>query len=270
MIRRLLFPVTIVALAAAVLWPHDASAQRRRVVRAPRPPVVIVGGYYYPYYYPWSYDPWFAWGQPYPWYPPYGRAYVDLASLRLQVEPRQTEVFVDGYFAGIVDEFDGVFQRLRLEPGEHDLTFYLPGHRVVRQHLYLQPGAAFRIRHTMEPLAPGELEEPRPSGPAIQPGPTQPPVYPPGSQPGAQVPQPSGPVQDAFGTLAIRVQPAGAQVLIDGESWEGPAGGARLVVQLPEGDHRVEVRRDGFASYVTTVRVRRGEASTLNISLARE
>jgi hypothetical protein len=34
------------------------------------------------------------------------------SSLQLQVTPRETEVFVDGYFAGRVDDFDGRFQRL--------------------------------------------------------------------------------------------------------------------------------------------------------------
>ena len=34
------------------------------------------------------------------------------SSMRLQVKPLDTMVFVDGYFAGIVDDFDGTFQRL--------------------------------------------------------------------------------------------------------------------------------------------------------------
>lgn len=272
MTRRFLRPVAAAAMAVAALWPLDADAQRRRVVHPHGRSVVIIGGYYYPYYSPWFYDPWFAWGQPFPWYPPYGRLFIELASLRLQVEPKYTEVFVDGYFAGAVDDFDGVFQRLRLEPGEHELTLYLPGHRVFRQRLYLQPGATFRVRHTMEPLAPGEPEEPRPSAPPLQPGPPRlaPGPVPP-TPPGAQAPAAGGPVvQGAFGTLAIRVQPGGARVLIDGETWEGPAAGERLVVELPEGDHRIEIRRDGFTPYITTVRVRRGETSALNVSLARE
>jgi hypothetical protein len=45
----------------------------------------------------------------------------------LQVIPRETEVFVDGYFAGRVDDFDGRFQRLHIQPGEHELTLCLDG-----------------------------------------------------------------------------------------------------------------------------------------------
>jgi hypothetical protein len=42
----------------------------------------------------------------------------------------------------------------------------------------------------------------------------------------------------------------------------------RLVVDLPEGPHRVEVRKDGFRTYTTTVHVRRGQTVTVNVSLS--
>jgi hypothetical protein len=73
------------------------------------------------------------------------------------------------------------------------------------------------------------------------------------------------------GGVAIRVQPADAEILIDGERWESPQGGeGRLVVELGEGEHRVEVRREGYAPFTTTVRVRRGETYPLNVSLSRK
>jgi len=59
------------------------------------------------------------------WYHAYGyyRGYayhpteLHTGFLRLKVRPRQAQVFVDGSFVGVVNEFDGVFQRLRLEEG---------------------------------------------------------------------------------------------------------------------------------------------------------
>jgi hypothetical protein len=100
------------------------------------------------------------------WYPrwPFGGFYDRSGSLRLQVTPRDTEVFVNGYYAGIVDDFDGVFQRLHLPPGEYEIQLYLPGHRLGAQKIFIQPTGTFRIRHTMEPLQPGETAAPRPSG----------------------------------------------------------------------------------------------------------
>jgi hypothetical protein len=267
-------------VGAALLWPTDALAQHRRVVRSGGGrSVVVVGGYFYR---PWFYDPWYGWGYPYGWYPPYpyayaGQYYPGEAALRLQVEPKETEVFIDGYYAGTVDDFDGFFQRLRLEPGEHEVQLYLEGHRTVRQKVYLQPTGTFRLKHTMQPLAAGDTPEPRPVPPAgpppqtgrydafgrrdrsERPEPPQPPDRPDASSRDTE-----------FGALAIRVQPAGAEVIVDGERWDGPDTSDRLVVQLPEGQHRVEVRRDGFSTYSSTVQVRRGETTTLNISLVRE
>ena len=86
----------------------------------------------------------------------------------MQVSPRQSEVFVDGYFAGTADDFDGVFQRLNIEPGEHEIVIYLEGHRPFSQRFYLQPGKSFNIKHTMEPLGPGEAAPPRPQNAPLQ------------------------------------------------------------------------------------------------------
>ena len=124
------------------------------------------------FYDPFLYDPWFfPYG--YPWYPPYaygyGQVYDNRASLRVQVSPLETEVYIDGYYAGTVDDFDGFFQRLHAEPGDHEVTFYLPGHRTVTQKIFLQPRGTFRIRHTMEPLPAGAPPEPRPVAPAVPP-----------------------------------------------------------------------------------------------------
>jgi len=104
------------------------------------------------------------------------------SSLRLQVSPRDAEVFVDGYYAGIVDDFDGVFQRLRLEPGPHEIVVYFEGYRSHHEKIYLQPGRSFEIKHTMEPLGPGEVQEPKPV----------PPPQPAARQP-APAPDPSNP-----------------------------------------------------------------------------
>ncbi len=77
-------------------------------------------------------------------------------------------------------------------------------------------------------------------------------------------PQPRG---GELGTLTLRVQPEDAVVTIDGERWDSPQGGSRLVVQLAPGAHRIEVKKDGFKTYTSTVQIRPGEPQTLNVSL---
>jgi PEGA domain-containing protein len=77
-----------------------------------------------------------------------------------------------------------------------------------------------------------------------------------------------GPSPDSrFGRLAIRVQPQGAEVYIDGERWLAPDTADRLVVNVAEGRHHVEVHKTGFDSFSIEVDVRRGETSPINVSL---
>jgi hypothetical protein len=63
------------------------------------------------------------------------------------------------------------------------------------------------------------------------------------------------------------VRPADADILVDGEPWRASQGEDQFVIELGEGSHRVEVRKDGFQTYATMVRVRRGETIRLNVSL---
>ena len=186
--------------------------------------------------------------------------YDDESSLRLQVTPRDTEVFVDGYFAGTVDNFDGRFQRLHVQPGEHELTLYLDGHRKVTQQVLIRPRATFRIRHTMTPLAAGETPDARPAAPARPPAP-------PGTADALGRELARG--DASYGAVAIRVQPAGAEVLIDGDRWEGAADGEALVVRLSSGSHRIEIRREGYRPYTTQVDIRDGATVPINVGLSR-
>ena len=223
------------------------------------------------------------WRPIYPGYPAYRYAEPE-SDLKINVSPKDASVFVDGYFAGEVDEFDGPFQRLHLTPGQHDIVIYLEGFRSLHQKLYLSPRQTRTIAGTLDRLAPGEAPEPVPV-PTDRPDPndpysTQPPrgaVTRPGpGLPRDRIPQPGdprGPGGDnrdsRSGALSIRVQPNGSTVLIDGERWSGPSGNERLIVQVAEGRHTVEVQGDGLAPFVTEVDVRRGQTIPVNISLTR-
>lgn len=48
--------------------------------------------------------------------------------LRLKVQPRNAQVYVDGSSAGLVDDFDGRWQRLKLEAGVHHIELRAPGY----------------------------------------------------------------------------------------------------------------------------------------------
>jgi hypothetical protein len=231
----------------------------------------------------WGYPAW-GWGYPYwglgwgwgwggywgPWGYPYAGYYGprdDSAEVKLEVKPKDAQVFVNGYYAGLVDDFDGTFQRLHLAPGDHELVLFLEGYRTVKQSIRVRPREDAKIRYTLEPLPAGEKAEPPPPPPPEEEQPQQQAPAPRRPAPSAQ-PAPSIRAEArGFGTLVFRVQPVGAEILIDGERWQGPEGDERLVVQVSEGSHRVEIRKEGFVPYTGEVTVRGGGTTPLNVSL---
>jgi PEGA domain len=266
--HRFLLTVLAVALLLA-LAPPDAAAQRRGgpAHGGGGRQVVVVRPAHGPYFYGGFYDPFF-WGYP-GWYPygfyapGYGAGYGrPTGSARLQVTPKQAEVYVDGYLAGSVDDFDGFLQRLDVPAGEHELTLYLPGYRTIRQKVLFRPGATVKISTAMEPLGQGAADEPRPR--------PNPDAAPPEVEPGAPAQPAREPVaRSGFGTLSLRVQPRDATVLVDGEEWHAPEGAGPLTIELGSGAHEVEVRKQGLTSYRSTVQIRGGETVALNVSLTR-
>jgi hypothetical protein len=122
--------------------------------------------YYYPRrYYPYGYGSFglgYFYYDPYTWYPydtynyrfqGYGYGYPT-GEIRLQVRPRQAEVYVDGYYAGRVDEFDGFIQALRLEEGPYTLEIVAPGYQPLVFNVRIQPGRKITYRGDMLPLRP--------------------------------------------------------------------------------------------------------------------
>ena len=263
-------------MALSVLWPADAAAQRRVGRRTYVRTAVVVGSPFYsydPFFWGWPGYAGFGWGWGYPWgYPPpyywQSRIYDRTGAARLKVKPAQAQIYVDGYYVGVADDFDGTFQRLHVEAGEHQLAFYLDGYRTFRQNVLFRRDGTLEISHVMQPLGPGETsDKPVPSAAPSRPDGRAEPPDGRGPRPGGRVPPDARGARDSFGTLAIRVQPAAAEIYIDGERWDAPEGD-RLMVELADGPHRVEIRKEGYRSYTANVRIRRGQTETLNVSLS--
>ena len=261
------------------------------------------GSYYYrPYYYPGFYNPFFwgccgygigygygfgfgfgygygyGYGYPYAPYYYYG-AYDITGSAKLEVTPKNAEVFVDGYYVGKVGDFDGTFERLKVDAGPHELAIYLEGFTTIREKVLFRREGTLNFRAVMQPLAAGATSDrPVPDPSAVPQGSMQ--AGDPqdasgaGERPDNRMPPPPRSRGDRgsrdFGTLAIRVQPGDAEILIDGERWDGSDNGSRLSVQLAEGPHRVEVHKDGFRAYTANVRVTAGQTESLNVSLSQQ
>jgi hypothetical protein len=142
-----------------------------------RPTVVRVAPYR-PYYY--TYRPGFsfsfAYGSPYygspyygspyygyPAYSPYayptppagyispipGRAY---GGVRIEDAPQDGQVFADGYYMGVVDDFDNPFQHMNLEAGPHKIEIRAPGFEPVAFDVNVVPGETITFHAEMLPL----------------------------------------------------------------------------------------------------------------------
>jgi hypothetical protein len=118
-------------------------------------------GYPYPVYsYPYGYYPYAAGygyggygysgygyggsgGYGYPMPPP---SYVSMrpgaayGGVRIEGAPRDAQVFADGYYMGIVDDFDGTFQHLNLEAGVHQIEIRAAGQPPISFQVNVQPG----------------------------------------------------------------------------------------------------------------------------------
>jgi hypothetical protein len=132
---------------------------------------------YRPYYYPYGfwgshygfglgdlyYDPfWYGGYAPYGHYGGYGyggggyssgsysQTYRDTGNLRLKIKPREAQVFVDGYFVGVIDSFDGAFQRLELDGGGHKVEIKADGYEPLAIDVLITPGETVTYKGEMK------------------------------------------------------------------------------------------------------------------------
>lgn len=76
-----------------------------------------------------------------------GRAY---GAIRILDAPFDAQVFVDGYYAGVVDDYDGVFQHLNLEAGPHRIEIEARGHPPIAFDVRVLPGQTITYRANIQ------------------------------------------------------------------------------------------------------------------------
>ena len=112
---------------------------------------------YAPYGY--AYEPYGYGYEAYRYAPPYGYGFSGYAGrpyggVRIDLPQRDAEVSVDGYFVGIVDDFDGVLQQANVEAGPHRIEIRAPGFEPVSFDVNVEPGRTITYRSSMRPLEP--------------------------------------------------------------------------------------------------------------------
>ncbi len=69
--------------------------------------------------------------------------------VKLAVTPNSGEVYVDGFYAGVVDDFDGS-QHLQLPPGRHHLSIKLAGYEAIEVDVLIESGRSITYRAEMK------------------------------------------------------------------------------------------------------------------------
>ena len=69
-----------------------------------------------------------------------GSGYRGVGSLRLKVKPSDAQVYIDGYYMGVVDSFDSSFQKLTVEEGAHKVEVKAEGYKPVQFDVMIVPG----------------------------------------------------------------------------------------------------------------------------------
>ncbi len=143
--------VAATAAAIAVSFPAKADAQHHYRHRYGH-------GHYGHRYYGHGYGGYGGYG--YGGYGAYGygaNRYSNYGAVRIEVNPKESrdeiEVYVDEARAGVVNDFDGIFQRLNLPAGKHEIEIRLRGYQTLRVAIFVSPGNTSHIRGRMEPLA---------------------------------------------------------------------------------------------------------------------
>ncbi len=66
------------------------------------------------------------------------------------MKPREAKVRVDGYFVGTVDDFDGNFQKLRLDDGPHKVELLLDGFNTLSFDVMIVEGQTVTYKGKMQ------------------------------------------------------------------------------------------------------------------------
>jgi hypothetical protein len=276
------------------------------------------GGYYSHFYRPYYYRPYF--------YSPFGYGYgyghggygygpgygfggygYGYGEVRLEVKPKTAKVYVDGAYAGVVDDFDGWYQRLEVSPGAHKIVVREPGFTPYVETIRALPGQDVHIKHHMRPgsdtiserdmvLERDERDDYRRRDDRYKQRDEdydrerrrdrnrddydrdnydrddddyQYQRY---EKESRSLPRTEAQLaQNDTRAIILQVQPADATVYIDGNDYgTSDAAGGDLQVLLPEGIHKLEVVRPGYRTFTQELNVKHDSNDRVVVNLEKK
>jgi len=235
------------------------------------------GGGYYPGYWGswWPYGSygWYGGGYGgyygYPWgWGGGGTVYHQIeresGAVRVLVDPSEARVYVDGYYSGTVDDFDGLFQRLSISSGRHEIALKLEGYKTHRMKVYVAPDSTLKLHYELE-KGQGEsfedLSKDAPESEARR-GEEQEQRW---AESEARAEKDEATAMG--GRLELSIRPEDASVYVDG-AFRGSAGEASTL-RLAPGRHRIEIVRPGYKTLEKEVDVAPGQSTNVKVELDR-
>ncbi len=214
-------------------------------------------GYGFGYYSPYSYWGLGTWGPEVHVYSSGGggSSYyreIGQGALDLDIRPETAEIYIDGSYVGVADQFDGFPTYLWLEEGTYEIAFYKEGYETIFRQYTIYPGVTIDVRDRMRP---GEAVRPAGAGLAVE-------------QPPASMAQPPA-VPSSMGRIAIVATPGDAAVYLDGHF----VGTAAEIAELSDGlivesgDHMIEIIRPGYENQRVPVALAANERIDLQLDL---
>ncbi len=86
----------------------------------------------------------------------YGTYLSNDGNIRIEIDPKflrdEAQVYVNEAYVGDVDDFDGVFQRLTLLPGEYNIEVRLDGYQTLNTQVFVRRGSTYKIRESLKPI----------------------------------------------------------------------------------------------------------------------
>ena len=187
-------------------------------------------------------------------------------ALDLDLRPKKTEIYVDGAYVGVADQFDGFPRYLWLDEGTYELAFYKEGYQTIFRQYTIFPGVTIAVDDRMQP---GQAVLPTPPASAYSPAAEPDPELEGGAESGDMLP-PAGFTDDG-GRVVVTASPSDAAVYLDGHFVGIAAELAELTAGLmvEPGDHLVDVIRPGYESQRLPLSVAAGERVELELALQR-
>jgi len=270
----------------------SGNHQRHRSYRYYGYPSYYWGGPYFDlyssFYYGFGYGAW-GWGSPY-----YGGYYNhyryvrnhDSGSIKLKVQPKDAQVYLNGQHLGKAGKFDGWPSSLWLDKGVYELVLYKDGMETVRKEIEVFPRMNQKLRLEMAPGAAKPVEEvskalanrekqrkelysrysknrDKRKDPKRERAPKQVVPRTPGDSTG-NLDLRSQPAQ-----LSLAVEPGDAAIFLDGRfvSSARDLAHRKGLITLDAGSHEIEIMRPGHKGEKRTFKVEPGQTLELKFDL---